>query len=107
MRSVMPAARTVGSVTTSARATPSRSSSQPASAEAPGPNFSGVASTVKTVSRVVTRRAYPVWAALSRVTIRSSSAAPSSVAPIAGSSSGNDHRPDAPSRRASCGSPGA
>jgi hypothetical protein len=40
-----------GSVTSSARDTPSRSSSQPASATAPGPNLIGVASRVKIASK--------------------------------------------------------
>ena len=35
--------------------TPSRASSQPASATAPGPNLTGVASSVKTVSRTRSR----------------------------------------------------
>ena len=43
-------AATPGSVTSSARRTPSRLSSQPASATAPGPNLIGVASSVKIVS---------------------------------------------------------
>src|SRR3954464_8776710 len=45
-----PSALTPGSVTRSARLTPRRLSSQPASAAAPGPNLIGVASRVKTVS---------------------------------------------------------
>ena len=49
-RSVMPAATTPGSLTSIARFTPRRSSSQPASADAPRPNLSGVASSVKTCS---------------------------------------------------------
>ena len=49
-RSGWPVAATPGSVTSSARVTPSRASSQPASAAAPGPNFTGVASSVKIVS---------------------------------------------------------
>ena len=49
-RSVIPSARTAGSLSTSARVTPSRARSQPTSADAPGPNLSGVASTVKTDS---------------------------------------------------------
>src|SRR5215218_3919323 len=49
-RSGWPVAATPGSVTSSARRTPSRLSSQPASAAAPGPNLIGVASSVKTVS---------------------------------------------------------
>src|SRR3954463_1857207 len=53
-----PWAATPGSVTSSTRLGPSRSSSQPASAAAPGPNLIGVASSVKIVSRS-TRRAYP------------------------------------------------
>src|SRR4051812_27399286 len=53
-----PWAATPGSVTSSTRLVPSRSSSQPASAAAPGPNLIGVASSVKIVSRS-TRRAYP------------------------------------------------
>src|SRR3954470_9682665 len=56
MRSGWPRARTPGSVTRSARETPSRLSSQPASAAAPGPNLIGVASRVKTVSRPVDMR---------------------------------------------------
>src|SRR5512133_3471470 len=50
-RSGWPMAATPGSVTSSARFTPSRLSSQPASAAAPGPNLIGVASWVKTDSR--------------------------------------------------------
>src|SRR5512133_2909069 len=50
-RSGRPVAATPGSVTSSARRTPSRSSSQPASAAAPGPNLIGVASRVKIDSR--------------------------------------------------------
>src|SRR5512133_749978 len=50
-RSGWPVAATPGAVTSSARRTPSRSSSQPASAAAPGPNLIGVASWVKTDSR--------------------------------------------------------
>src|SRR5918998_1343019 len=42
-RSGCPAATTPGSVTSSARVTPSRASSQPASSAAPGPNLTGVA----------------------------------------------------------------
>src|SRR5215208_4379924 len=49
-RSGCPVAATPGSVTSSARRTPNRFSSQPASAAAPGPNLIGVASSVKTVS---------------------------------------------------------
>src|SRR3954463_6945891 len=49
-RSGCPVAATPGSVTSSARVTPRRSSSQPASATAPGPNLIGVASSVNTVS---------------------------------------------------------
>jgi len=49
-------AATPGSVTSSARRTPRRLSSQPASADAPGPNLIGVASRVKTVSRPVDMR---------------------------------------------------
>src|SRR5918995_308901 len=49
-RSGWPVAATPGSVTSSARRTPSRLSSQPASAAAPGPNLIGVASSVNTVS---------------------------------------------------------
>src|SRR6476469_3089714 len=49
-RSGCPVAATPGSVTSSARFTPSRLSSQPASAAAPGPNLIGVASSVNTVS---------------------------------------------------------
>src|SRR5215216_5744496 len=49
-RSGWPVAATPGSVTSSARRTPSRLSSQPASAAAPGPYFTGVASRVKIVS---------------------------------------------------------
>src|SRR4051812_28689713 len=49
-RSGWPAAATPGSVTSSARRTPRRASSQPASSAAPAPNLIGVASTVKTVS---------------------------------------------------------
>src|SRR4051812_26040611 len=55
-RSGWPAAATPGSVTSSARETPSRLSSQPASAAAPGPNLIGIASRVKTVSRPVDMR---------------------------------------------------
>src|SRR5215213_5874914 len=55
-RSGCPAAATPGSVTSSARRTSSRLSSQPASAAAPGPNLTGVASRVKTVSRPVDMR---------------------------------------------------
>src|SRR5256885_2117191 len=47
-----PTAATRGSVTSSARRTPRRASSQPASAAAPGPNFTGVASSVNTRSRI-------------------------------------------------------
>src|SRR5215208_7547465 len=50
IRSGCPVAATPGSVTSSALRTPSRLSSQPASAAAPGPNLIGVASSVKTVS---------------------------------------------------------
>src|SRR5215218_5511140 len=50
-RSGCPVAATPGSVTSSARRTPRRSSSQPASAAAPGPYLIGVASSVKTDSR--------------------------------------------------------
>ena len=50
MRSGWPSAATPGSVTSIARLTPRRLSSQPASAAAPGPNLIGVASRVKTVS---------------------------------------------------------
>src|SRR5215213_5510353 len=50
IRSACPVAATPGSVTSTARRTPSRLSSQPASAAAPGPNLIGVASSVKTVS---------------------------------------------------------
>src|SRR3954453_5383547 len=53
MRSGWPSAATPGSVTSSARRTPRRASSQPASAAAPGPNFTGVASSVNTRSRIV------------------------------------------------------
>src|SRR5919107_1396780 len=49
-RSGWPVAATPGSVTSRARSTPSRLSSQPASAAAPGPNLIGVASSVNTVS---------------------------------------------------------
>ena len=49
-RSGWPVAATPGSVTSSARVTPRRLSSQPASAAAPGPNLIGVASSVKTDS---------------------------------------------------------
>src|SRR4051812_38153216 len=49
-RSGWPVAATPGSVTSKARATPSRLSSHPASATAPGPNLIGVASSVNTVS---------------------------------------------------------
>src|SRR5215217_2029581 len=49
-RSGCPVAATPGSVTRSARVTPRRLSSQPASATAPGPNLIGVASSVNTVS---------------------------------------------------------
>src|SRR4051794_9061177 len=56
MRSGWPSAATPGSVTSSARRTPSRASSQPASAEEPGPNFTGVASSVKTCSRIAPPR---------------------------------------------------
>src|SRR6187200_151073 len=52
-RSGWPVAATPGSVTSSARRTPSRLSSQPASAAAPGPNLIGVASSVKTVSLLI------------------------------------------------------
>src|SRR3954447_14561940 len=55
-RSGCPVAATPGSVTSGARVTPSRLSSQPASADAPGPNLIGVASRVKTVSRPVDMR---------------------------------------------------
>src|SRR6476661_669143 len=51
IRSGWPRARTPGSVTSITRFTPSRLSSQPASAAAPGPNLIGVASRVKTDSR--------------------------------------------------------
>src|SRR5215217_5172372 len=50
IRSGWPVAATPGSVTSRARRTPNRLSSQPASAAAPGPNLIGVASSVKTVS---------------------------------------------------------
>src|ERR1700712_5283317 len=50
MRSGWPMAATPGSVTSSARFTPRRLSSQPASAAAPGPYLMGVASSVKIVS---------------------------------------------------------
>src|SRR3954447_14344146 len=50
-RSGWPVAATPGSVTSSARRTPRRDSSHPASAAAPGPNLIGVASRVNTVSR--------------------------------------------------------
>src|SRR5215210_7101110 len=50
IRSGWPVAATPGSVTSRARRTPIRLSSQPASAAAPGPNLIGVASSVKTVS---------------------------------------------------------
>src|SRR5690242_2688511 len=50
MRSGWPMAATPGSVTSSARCTPRRLSSQPASAAAPGPYLMGVASSVKIVS---------------------------------------------------------
>src|SRR4051812_17613886 len=50
-RSGCPVAATPGSVTSSARWTPRRESSHPASAAAPGPNLIGVASRVNTVSR--------------------------------------------------------
>src|SRR3954447_20975589 len=56
MRSGWPSAATPGSVTSSARRTPSRASSQPASAEEPGPNLTGVASSVKTCSRIAPPR---------------------------------------------------
>src|SRR5688500_1258883 len=49
-RSGCPVAATPGSVTSSARRTPRRLSSQPASAAAPDPNLIGVASSVNTVS---------------------------------------------------------
>src|SRR3954469_3969685 len=49
-RSGCPVAATPGSVTSRARSTPSRLSSQPASATAPAPNLIGVASSVNTVS---------------------------------------------------------
>ncbi len=48
--SVIPVATTPGSLQSIARVTPSRLSSQPASATEPGPNLIGVASMVKTVS---------------------------------------------------------
>ena len=51
-RPVIPASTTPGSLTTITLEAPRRSSSQPASAEAPGPNLIGVASRVKTVSFV-------------------------------------------------------
>src|SRR5689334_3499905 len=50
-RSAIPSSATPGSVTSSARRTRRRWSSQPASATAPGPNLIGVASSVNTVSR--------------------------------------------------------
>src|SRR6185436_19134253 len=50
-RSGWPMAATPGSVTSRARSTRNRLSSQPASAAAPGPNLIGVASRVKTDSR--------------------------------------------------------
>src|SRR3954452_14832175 len=50
MRSGWPSAATPASVTSIARRTPRRLSSQPASSEAPGPNLTGVASSVKTRS---------------------------------------------------------
>src|SRR5215203_5551429 len=50
IRPVMPALTTPGSETSITRPTPIRFSSQPASSEAPGPYFSGVASMVKMVS---------------------------------------------------------
>src|SRR5690349_12083066 len=55
MRSGWPMAATPGSVTSSARLTPSRSSSQPAAAAAAGPHLIGVASRVKTDSRSLAR----------------------------------------------------
>src|ERR1700709_1903041 len=61
-RSGWPVAATPGSVTSSARVTPRRLSSQPASAAAPGPNLIGVASSGKTdsCSRVaLIVRSYP------------------------------------------------
>jgi hypothetical protein len=45
-----------GSVTSSARETPSRASSNPASATAPGPNLIGVASSVKIDSKTISAR---------------------------------------------------
>src|SRR5437763_7548972 len=54
-RSGWPAAATPASVTSSARRTPRRASSQPASAAAPGPNFTGVASSVNTRSFIAPR----------------------------------------------------
>ena len=50
IRSGWPSFATPGSVTSIARVTPRRLSSQPASSAAPGPNLIGVASRVKTVS---------------------------------------------------------
>src|SRR4051794_5461442 len=59
-RPVIPASTMPGSLTTITRVAPRRSSSHPASAEAPGPNLIGVASRVKIVSLVTPlRRAYP------------------------------------------------
>src|SRR4051794_27863814 len=55
MRSGWPSAATPGSVTSIARRTPRRLSSQPASSDAPGPNFTGVASSVKTRSCIAPR----------------------------------------------------
>src|SRR5215211_5506884 len=53
IRSGWSVAATPGSVTSRARRTPSRLSSQPASAAAPGPNLIGVASSVNTVSLLI------------------------------------------------------
>src|SRR3954466_16359290 len=59
-RSWWPRAATPGSVTSSARLTPRRLSSQPASSTAPVPNLIGVASSVKTVSWCAMRPACPI-----------------------------------------------
>ena len=68
--SVIPAAITPGSDTTMTRLAPSRLSSQPVSAEAPGPNLIGVASMVKIVSWRGAPSPAVVMALLSRLRLR-------------------------------------
>src|SRR5829696_8193082 len=67
IRSGCPVAATPGSVTSNARRTPSRLSSQPASAAAPGPNLIGVASSVKIVSLLIAGSMPHVTAELLRI----------------------------------------